>query len=78
MKPWRDVNEELPNNSEDAYNTEVIGLVSPYGDVYYGRPEFVHSDGENWYDRDNRTCTVTHWIPLNFEHIVYLYKQRRR
>lgn len=76
--PWIDVNVELPVNNEHSHNTEVIGLVSPYGDVYYGTPEFVHFDGEDWYDRDGRTCTVTYWIPLNFEYLVYLHKQRRR
>jgi len=66
---WISVNHDLPINDLDSFNTEVIGLVAPYGDINRATPDFVHFDGEEWYDRGNRTCTVTHWIPINFEYL---------
>lgn len=58
-----------PINDLDAVNGEVIGIIAPYGDMKKASIEFVHFDGSEWYDRNNRTCTVTHWIPLNYEHL---------
>lgn len=64
MKDWINVNDRVPVNSKDSFNGEVIGWVAPYGDVERGEPDFIHFDGEDWYDRGSRTCTVTHWKPL--------------
>lgn len=66
---WISVNDETPINDMDSFNGEVIGLVAPFGDISRATPNFVHFDGEDWYDRGNRTCTVTHWIPINFEYL---------
>lgn len=58
---WIDVDDKLPTPEQGE---EVIGWVAPYGNVKYGWCDLLHFDGEEWYDRDSRTCTVTHWAEI--------------
>ena len=69
--PWIDVKHDLPINELDEHNGNVIGVVAPYGDLNNATVQLVHFDGDDWYDTNSRTCTVTHWMPIS---IGYLKK----
>ena len=56
---WISVDDELPKNK-----TFVLGWVAPHGIVKSGTAEPVIKIGKDWYDMGDRTCTVTHWMPL--------------
>ena len=63
-KDWINSDHRLPVNSVDAPSGNVYGWIAPYGVVKNGVCELVHFDGSDWYDEDSRTCTVTHWKPM--------------
>lgn len=64
---WIDVKHELPLNEWDEFDGNVIGIVnSPMGKYV----EFVHFDGDSWYTKDSKSCTVTHWMPINFDYLT--------
>ena len=66
---WISVDHDLPINELDEHEGNVIGVVAPFGDLSNSTVELVHFDGEDWYDTSSRTCTVTHWIPINIEYL---------
>ena len=57
---WFDVDEKLPVNSIHAVSGDVWGCIH---ERHTGAKtiEKVHFDGSDWYDKDSRTCSVTHW-----------------
>lgn len=65
MTDWISVDDRLPVNDVDSYCGDVWGWITPFGVVKNGVAELVHFDGSDWYDQDSRTCTVTHWKPIN-------------
>lgn len=66
---WVSVDHDLPVNDIDSFNGEVIGVIAPYGDLNQAVVDFVHFDGSDWYDRGCRTCTVTHWKPIDIGYL---------
>ena len=67
---WISVCHDLPINELDEFDGNVIGVIAPYGDLKSARVELVHFDGEEWYDQNSRTCTVTHWMPISIGYLL--------
>ena len=57
---WTRERDEYPNKG-----VEVIGWLAPHGSVNSGEPDMFVWDGEEWRDRNYRTCTVSHWVYIN-------------
>jgi hypothetical protein len=66
---WISVDHDLPINELDEHDGNVIGVIAPHGDLNDASVELVHFDGEEWYDKGARTCTVTHWMPISIEYL---------
>lgn len=66
---WISVDHDLPYNEFDEFNGNVIGVIAPYGSLTNASVELVHFDGSEWYDKNNRTCTVTHWMPISIDYL---------
>ena len=52
------------DNNPPKTKTFVLGWVAPHGIVKSGGTEPVIKIGSDFYDMGDRTCTVTHWMPL--------------
>ena len=61
VSTWISVNDALPEIVDGEKYVTVLGWIAPHGIVSNGCYEPVEFDGENWFDSEYRTCTVTHW-----------------
>jgi uncharacterized secreted protein with C-terminal beta-propeller domain len=67
---WISADHDLPVNDLDEHDGNVIGLISSCGGLKNARIELVHFDGDTWYDKESKSCTVTHWIPASVDYLL--------